>query len=137
MHVDGAFSGDPHPGNILVDAGDGVDGEAGADGTNGPRPARVVLLDWGLAKTLNDKMRLSFARMVLLLITILPPRHLASTSRLSPFITLYHPLSPPHFKAYGAATLDFGEMLQAFDDMGISRATTHSDTCYNCTTSLS
>ena len=71
-----------------MDAGAGPGGAGGGGGggggDGGPRAARVVLLDWGLAKTLNTKMRLSFARM-----------------------------------AYGAATLDFGEMLQAFDDMGI------------------
>ena len=55
MHVDGSFSGDPHPGNILVQPKD--DGAAEGD-------ARVVLLDWGLAKVLDSNMRLAFARMV-------------------------------------------------------------------------
>jgi predicted unusual protein kinase regulating ubiquinone biosynthesis (AarF/ABC1/UbiB family) len=53
VHVDGHFSGDPHPGNILVRPRPG-----GAGG------GQAVLLDWGLAKTLSTRSRLALSRVV-------------------------------------------------------------------------
>ena len=53
FHI-GVFSGDPHPGNILVELPSPSNGEN----------ARAVLLDFGLAKRLSNKMRLAFAKLV-------------------------------------------------------------------------
>lgn len=55
IFVDGCFNADPHPGNILVQCTDGPKGE---------REAKAVLLDFGLAKTLEKSERLGFAKMV-------------------------------------------------------------------------
>ena len=60
VHVDGHFSGDPHPGNILVlprvrRAPDGTETAAGG---------QAVLLDWGLAKTFPARSRLAISRLV-------------------------------------------------------------------------
>jgi aarF domain-containing kinase len=49
----GVFSGDPHPGNILVDI------------SKGHGVATPVLLDFGLAKRLTDTMRLAFCKCVI------------------------------------------------------------------------
>ena len=84
--MDGHFSGDPHPvgwvvgnytaaaprpspppqhhqGNILITPREPAEDD-NSDPQH-PRPARIVLLDWGLAKTLDDSMRLAFCRMAL------------------------------------------------------------------------
>ncbi|CAN0308249.1 unnamed protein product [Discosporangium mesarthrocarpum] len=55
IHIDGLFNGDPHPGNILIQTFTNPDGSMGA---------RPVLLDWGLAKTLPEQMRVAFSRFV-------------------------------------------------------------------------
>lgn len=47
MHVEGCFSGDPHPANVLADA-----------------KGRAWLIDYGLTKVLPPPMRLAFASMV-------------------------------------------------------------------------
>uniref|UniRef100_A0A7S1B696 Beta-lactamase-related domain-containing protein n=1 Tax=Corethron hystrix TaxID=216773 RepID=A0A7S1B696_9STRA len=52
MHVGGLFNADPHAGNILVSTA--VDGDASVP----------VLLDFGLTKRLDDRMRVAFARLV-------------------------------------------------------------------------
>jgi len=57
MHVDGLFNGDPHPGNILVQA---EEKNGGKILTN----CKPVLLDWGLAKAFDTKARLAFAKFV-------------------------------------------------------------------------
>lgn len=68
IHIDGLFNGDPHPGNILLQAASGEGGfqggEGGRKGGGGERKKAVVpvLLDWGLAKTLSGKMRIAFSR---------------------------------------------------------------------------
>lgn len=85
--MDGHFSGDPHPGNILVRLRPtpqprpadvvGAAGAAGAAGAGaalrdsagrggGPAAAlwQPVLLDWGLAKTLGARSRLAISRLV-------------------------------------------------------------------------
>lgn len=51
----GCFTGDPHPGNVLLEPVQGLDGA--------PR-LRPVLLDFGLAKTLPSPMRVAFSRLV-------------------------------------------------------------------------
>uniref|UniRef100_A0A7S4CTW3 Beta-lactamase-related domain-containing protein n=1 Tax=Eutreptiella gymnastica TaxID=73025 RepID=A0A7S4CTW3_9EUGL len=55
MHIDGLFNADPHPGNILVQ----INSKDGA-----PPVATPVLLDWGLAKIMDDDKRLAFAQLV-------------------------------------------------------------------------
>jgi hypothetical protein len=55
MYVQGVFNGDPHPGNLLVQH---------VKGEGGKRRVRPVLLDWGLAKTLTDKLRVGNSRIV-------------------------------------------------------------------------
>jgi len=57
MHVDGLFNGDPHPGNILVQAEESHGGKA-------LKNCRPVLLDWGLAKAFDEDKRLAFAKFV-------------------------------------------------------------------------
>ncbi len=52
FHI-GVFSGDPHPGNILVDV------------SEGHGKAKPVLLDFGLAKRLPKTMRLAFCKLIL------------------------------------------------------------------------
>ena len=52
----GVFSGDPHPGNILVELPTVEDGRR--------IPAKPVLLDFGLAKRLSNKIRLGFCKLV-------------------------------------------------------------------------
>lgn len=51
----GCFTGDPHPGNVLLEP---VEGHGGA------KHLRPVLLDFGLAKTLASPMRVAFSRLV-------------------------------------------------------------------------
>jgi CubicO group peptidase (beta-lactamase class C family) len=51
----GTFTGDPHPGNIMLEP------MSLEDGSTRVRP---VLLDFGLAKTLDKSMRVAFARLV-------------------------------------------------------------------------
>ena len=51
----GCFTGDPHPGNVLLEPVEGRDGE---------KRLRPVLLDFGLAKTLPSPMRVAFSRLV-------------------------------------------------------------------------
>jgi len=55
VFIDGCFSADPHPGNILVKL----------DNSSGSMVATPVLLDFGLTKILDDNTRLAFAKMVL------------------------------------------------------------------------
>lgn len=70
IHIDGLFNGDPHPGNILLQTGSkgvqrGGGGEEGteAEGQKGTGTSVVpVLLDWGLAKTLREPLRIAFSR---------------------------------------------------------------------------
>ncbi|KJE88683.1 ABC1 family protein [Capsaspora owczarzaki ATCC 30864] len=50
VYIDGFFNADPHAGNILVDVRDGK--------------ATPVLLDFGLTKKINQRMRLAFSRMI-------------------------------------------------------------------------
>lgn len=52
MHVGGVFNGDPHMGNILVSTA--VPGD----------PSVPVLLDFGLTKRLDPKMKVAFARLM-------------------------------------------------------------------------
>lgn len=68
--MDGMFNGDPHPGNILIQVSEEVGGaDAGKGGgerkETGFRQATPVLLDWGLAKTLPEHLRVAFSRCVL------------------------------------------------------------------------
>ncbi len=55
-YVEGFFQGDPHAGNIFVETV--VDAE-------GRRHIRPVVLDWGLAKHLTEKVRVGNAKIVL------------------------------------------------------------------------
>jgi aarF domain-containing kinase len=55
MHIDGLFNADPHPGNILLQT---------TVSPSGQSVTRPVLLDWGLAKILDDDRRLAFAAFV-------------------------------------------------------------------------
>lgn len=48
IFVDGFYSADPHPGNIMVSRNDG----------------KAVLLDFGLTKEIDDTVRLSFAKLL-------------------------------------------------------------------------
>lgn len=55
-YVEGFFQGDPHAGNIHVQA---------STDTEGRRHFRPVVLDWGLAKQLSEHVRLGNAKIVL------------------------------------------------------------------------
>lgn len=55
MHIDGVFNADPHPGNILVS----TDAQM-----NGGDPSVPVLLDFGLTRSFDDKIRIAFSRLV-------------------------------------------------------------------------
>jgi predicted unusual protein kinase regulating ubiquinone biosynthesis (AarF/ABC1/UbiB family) len=53
LYLHGMFHADPHPGNLFVQPPDGPNG--------GPR---LVMLDFGLCRQLDDKFRLGYARLV-------------------------------------------------------------------------
>jgi len=55
--VDGAFNGDPHPGNLLVTR----------DAAAGPGGARLALIDYGQVKVLTRAERLQMARLMVAL----------------------------------------------------------------------
>lgn len=58
--VDGAFNGDPHPGNILVT-------RSGTDPSDKSSPPRLALVDYGQVKILRDDQRLALARLIVAL----------------------------------------------------------------------
>jgi predicted unusual protein kinase regulating ubiquinone biosynthesis (AarF/ABC1/UbiB family) len=53
LYLHGMFHADPHPGNLFVQPPDGPNG--------GPK---LVMLDFGLCRQLDDKFRLGYARLV-------------------------------------------------------------------------
>lgn len=55
MHIDGLFNADPHPGNILVSTDTQM---------NGGDPSVPILLDFGLTRSFDDKIRIAFSRLV-------------------------------------------------------------------------
>ena len=63
--VDGAFNGDPHPGNCLISYGVGDSGgDSGGGGRGRGRAPRLALVDYGQVKELSTEARLKFARLI-------------------------------------------------------------------------
>ncbi|CAM9245435.1 unnamed protein product [Scytosiphon promiscuus] len=66
IHMDGLFNGDPHPGNILLQPILSPPTSSDGAGVNNAesKSAMPVLLDWGLAKTLPEHLRIAFSRFI-------------------------------------------------------------------------
>ncbi|TMB98455.1 MAG: AarF/ABC1/UbiB kinase family protein [Chloroflexi bacterium] len=103
LYIHGMFHADPHPGNLFVLPADTEDG--------GPR---LIMLDFGLCRKLDDKFRLGYARLVNAMLTFNLPGIVKAFQELG--LKVKNPGDPKTYLELGRSLTDTAQPGRAYAD---------------------